>query len=153
MPRGSAKLASSWFVELSLAMVAHDSSSREELVSDDDYIFPRDAVSDLIQKVPDELRQLLIDACGELNKQCSESWPDVPYHYGQGRIREYEVWRDSLSEQDQKQELAAVRIRYEAYNDAMAQFLVWVMAKQGHDISKYLRVVRHAGGTAGQRWR
>jgi hypothetical protein len=102
-----------------------------------EYIPPRNAVNELIQRVPDELRQLLIETWKEHDKQ-SESWPDVPYHYGQGRIREYEVWRDSLSEQDQKQEIAAVRVRYEAYYDAMARSLVEVMAKQGHDISTYL---------------
>jgi hypothetical protein len=102
-----------------------------------EYIPPRNAVNELIQRVPDELRQLLIETWKEHEKQ-SESWPDVPYHYGQGRIREYEVWRDSLSEQDQKQEIAAVRVRYEAYYDAMARSLVGVMAKQGHDISTYL---------------
>jgi hypothetical protein len=108
-----------------------------------EYIPPRNAVEQLIQKVPDELRPLLTETWHELDKQSfehtdSESWPDVPYHYGQGRIREYEVWRDSLREQDGKDENAAVRIRYETYYDAMARFLVWVMAKQGHDISAYL---------------
>ena len=90
-----------------------------------EYIPPRNAVNELIQRVPDELRQLLTETWKEHDKQSfertdSESWPDVPYHYGQGRIPEYEVWRDSLSEQDQKKEIAAVRIRYEAYYDAMA---------------------------------
>jgi hypothetical protein len=103
-----------------------------------EYIPPRNAVEQLIQKVPDELRPLLTETWHELEHTDSESWPDVPYHYGQGRIREYEVWRDSLREQDRKDENAAVRIRYETYYDAMARFLVWVMAKQGHDISAYL---------------
>ena len=112
-----------------------------------EYIPPRNAVNELIQRVPDELRQLLTETWKEHDKQSfertdSESWPDVPYHYGQGRIPEYEVWRDSLSEQDQKKEIAAVRIRYKTYYDAMARFLVWVMAKQGHDISAYLRPPR-----------
>jgi hypothetical protein len=111
------------------------------------YIYPRNAAQELSQKVPDELQPLLTDAWREIDKQTfggpeSESWPDVPYHYGQGRIMEYELWRDSLGEQDQKNEIAAARIRYETYYDAMARFLVWVLAKQGHDISAYLRPPR-----------
>ncbi len=106
-----------------------------------DYIPPRNAVNELIQKVPDDLRQLLTKAWHEHDKQTfggSESWPDVPYHYGQGHIREYDDWLGSLSEQDQKKESAAVRERYEAYYDRMAQLLVSVVAEQGHHISSYL---------------
>jgi hypothetical protein len=113
----------------------------EGLVSE--YIPPRNAVNELIQKVPDELRQLLTTTWKEHDKQSfestdSESWPDVPYHYGHGRIRAYEFWLDSLSEQDRKEEIAEVRGRYEAYYALMARLLVSVMAKQGYDISAYL---------------
>jgi hypothetical protein len=55
----------------------------------------------------------------------------------QGRLKEYDDWFDSLSERDQQTEIAATRKRYEAYYDAMALFLVWVVAKEGHDISAY----------------
>ena len=106
-----------------------------------EYIPPRNAVQELIQKVPDEVRPMVTKIWHELAKQ-GGSWPDVPYHYGHGRILGYEIWRDSLREQDQKDEIVAVRIRYETYYDAMARFLVWVMAKQGHDISAYLRPPR-----------
>jgi hypothetical protein len=75
-----------------------------------EYIPPRNAVNELIQRVPGELRELLTKAWNEHDKQSfehtdSESWPDVPYHYGQGRIRACEIWCDSLSEQDQTNEL------------------------------------------------
>lgn len=113
----------------------------EELVSE--YIPPRNAVNELIQRVPDKLREPLTQTWKEHDKQSfahtdSESWPDVPYHYGQGRIREYEIWCDSLSEQDQKNEIAASRGRYEAYYALMARGLVSVMAERGCDISVYL---------------
>jgi hypothetical protein len=130
---------------------------KEALVSE--YILPRNAVEELIQEVPDELRQLLRETWREHDKQSfnstdDESWPDVPYHYGQGRLREYEVWCDSLTEQDRNLEIFASRVRYETYYDAMAHFLVWVMAKQGLDISAYLRLVRKADrNTALQRFR
>jgi hypothetical protein len=86
-------------------------------------IFPREnAANELIQEVPEELRQLLREAWQGHHKQFWKRWPHVPYHYGQGRILGYELWRGSLSEQDQKQEDAAAYIRYEAYYDAVAQF-------------------------------
>ena len=88
-----------------------------------EYIPPRNAVQELIQKVPDEVRPMVTKIWHELAKQ-GGSWPDVPYHYGHGRILGYEIWRDSLREQDQKDEIVAVRIRYETYYDAMARFLV-----------------------------
>jgi hypothetical protein len=118
-----------------------------------EYILPRNAVDELYQELPNELRPLLLDASQELDKH-DLSWPDVPYHYGQGRILGYEVWLDSLSEQDRNLELFASSARYETYCDAKAQFLVWVMAKQGHDVSAYLRLVRQADlKTALQRYR
>ena len=71
-----------------------------------EYISPRNAVEELIKKVPDELGQLLMRERDKFEHTDSESWPDVPYHYGQGLVREYGVWLRSLSKQDQEKEIA-----------------------------------------------
>jgi hypothetical protein len=43
-------------------------------------------------------------------------WPDVPYHHGMGRIREYEMWRNALPEKECMAEVAAARVRFTEYN-------------------------------------
>lgn len=109
-----------------------------------EYIPPRNAVTQLFLQVPERLHGLLRELSRSHDKQSydgpdSVSWPQVPYHYGQGRLLGYDRWLGSLSDQDQKKEVAATRVRYENYYDQMARVLVTAMAEKGHDISAYLR--------------
>jgi hypothetical protein len=75
------------------------------------------------------------------------TWPDVPYHYGMGRIKAYEEWLARLSETDRQKEIAACRARYEAYYHTVADELVNRMSKLGYDLEPFrARLERGRGG-------
>jgi hypothetical protein len=67
-----------------------------------------------------------------------EEWPTVPYHYGMGRIQAYENWLHGLSEEDQKREIAACRIRYEKHYDDLSFHVVKSMKEKGHDVTLFM---------------
>lgn len=43
-------------------------------------------------------------------------WPEAPYHYGMGRIREYEAWFHTLNKDEQKIEKKAALERTKGLN-------------------------------------
>lgn len=64
----------------------------------------------------------------------ADVWPNVPYHYGMGRIQAYERWLESLSEEEREEEIAACRARYERHYQRVADALAARMKEKGHDL-------------------
>lgn len=102
-----------------------------------EYVEPRNAVSELFSSVSRDLLPVLVEECRKIRENDSDddTWPDAPYHYGMGRIREYDDWLHSLSVEDQEKEIAAGHARYEEQNDRIATLLIARMKELSHDIT------------------
>jgi len=62
-------------------------------------------------------------------------WPNVPYHYGMGRVMAFEHWLSRLDEQERAQAIAASRERYEAHYRQSAELLTEKMCALGFDLT------------------
>lgn len=108
------------------------------------YIPPRNEVGELLGEVPfdSELYALMKEEIKKIDPSYysdsddeAGTWPNVPYHYGMGRIKAYEEWLDGLSEGSQKAEIAACRVRYETHYHTVADALVKRMKEIGYDLA------------------
>ncbi len=101
------------------------------------YQRPHNALDELYRRAPVYLWPLML-AVEEEDSDTTKpkpTWPDVPYHYGMGRIKAYEELLSHLSEKDREKEIAACRGRYEGYYQAGAGFLVEKMRGRGFDLT------------------
>jgi len=104
------------------------------------YVPPRNAVNDLFAKAPFDLQKLMREQLEVVSKKNPVgTWPYEPYHYGMGRIMEYENWLARLSEEERKREIAACRTRYEAHYQRNADLLVERMRDLGHELEPHDR--------------
>jgi hypothetical protein len=109
------------------------------------YTLPRNAVQEIITEVMLSAPDLwpIVDA--ELTKidpvssdgNCDPKliWPDTPYHYGMGKIQEYDTWLSSLNPQERQAEVAASEQRYESHYQNVANQLVTRLEQLGRDLS------------------
>jgi hypothetical protein len=97
---------------------------------------PRNAIDDLYRNVP----ACLLPIMRVVEKQVGAAnpmgrWPNVPYHYGMGRIMAYDRWLGQLDEQERAQAIAASRERYEAHYRRSAELLAERMCALGFDLT------------------
>ena len=104
------------------------------------YVPPRNAVTELMVSAPAHVRDLMAQELAKIRKKTEDAeWPEVPYHYGMGRIKAYEDWLASLSEEERKREIQACRARYVAHYQGEADLLIKRMRELGHDIEPNTR--------------
>lgn len=118
--------------------------SRFTRLQDEVSSFPKNAVSELFMSAPATWEKTMRAELRKIDKvsfsDCDDEtviWPNRPYHYGMGRIREYSSWFDTLNEKDQQTEIAASRIRYEIYYQTLADVLIERMKDLGYNLTPH----------------
>ena len=103
------------------------------------YVPPRNALTELALCVPKDLLAIFKTVRKEVEKENPiGTWPDVPYHYGMGKIQAYSQWLRHLTEEERKAQLRHSRRTYEAYFRKCADLILAKMAGRNIDLSPYI---------------